>query len=182
MIREQKKAQILASVSKSAQIKANKTINVISGEPHLFELDANNPYSKTMKFKVAIDDEDHKLGLIKDQELNLVDNSKSEWEYWHSLGMCTKQNNWKIIKNDKKEMELGSGEQCKLLFKFQSFREPVFDYGVDKKDEADPFNELRPRQIKIEITAADGSVVQQLMINIQPKEMICDQVFRFYEA
>ena len=141
---------ILANISKQAQIASNQTINVVSGEAHLFEIEANNPFSKSQKFFVNIEDEDFKLGMIKDAELVLVDNSAGEWEHWYSRGKCTKPNDWKLIKGDsakkdKREMHLDPGMSVKLLFKFQSFREPVYDFGVEKKENYDPTSEMKPR-------------------------------------
>ena len=98
--------------------------------------------------------------MIKDAEMVLVDNSNGEWEHWYGQGRCEKPSDWKVIRNDKKEMKLETGTNVKLLFKFQSFREPVYDFGVDRKIKSDKPNEMKPRQIKIEILGSDGSAVQ----------------------
>ena len=91
---------------------------MVSGEAHLFEIEANNPFSKSQKFKVNIEDEDHKLGIIKDAELVIVDNSGGEWEHWWGQDKCAKPKDWKLIRNDKREMSLEPGMAVKLLFKF----------------------------------------------------------------
>lgn len=83
--------------------------------------------------------------MIKNAELVLVDNSSGEWEHWYGQDKCTKPHDWKLIRNDKREMSLDPGIAVKLLFKFQSFREPVYDFGVDKKEIMDPANEMKPR-------------------------------------
>ncbi len=46
LMREQHKAQIIAKVSQEAQIMNQRSIEVVSGEPQLFEIEANNPFEK----------------------------------------------------------------------------------------------------------------------------------------
>ena len=69
----------------------------------------------------------------------------------------------------------------KILFKFLSLREPIVDHGKKQRDEPAGVisHELRPRSIKVEIFFKDQAV-QSEFIDIKPREMICDQVFRYY--
>ena len=55
----------------------------------------------------------------------MIDNTHSEWEKWHSLGKCTKPFNWHIVSASNMTVTLNKQEKVKILFKFQSFREPV---------------------------------------------------------
>ena len=53
----------------------------------------------------------------------------------------------------------------------------TYKYGenVDKK------NYLLPRNVKINIVSESEDVVSEMQINIEPREMLCDQVFRYYQ-
>ena len=46
LMREQNKAQLIAKVSQEAQSMNQRSIEVVSGEPCLFEVEANNPFEK----------------------------------------------------------------------------------------------------------------------------------------
>lgn len=46
LLRQQNKAQIIAKVSAEAQIMNQRSLEVVSGEPSLFELEAKNPFDK----------------------------------------------------------------------------------------------------------------------------------------
>jgi hypothetical protein len=49
------------------------SINVIAGEPSLFEITVTNPFDAKKKFHVEILDDDFKNDYIDDHELSLVD-------------------------------------------------------------------------------------------------------------
>jgi hypothetical protein len=49
----------------------------------------NNPFDKEQTFRVDIEDPDLLSGVLKRQELHLLDNSKSEWEFWNNRGKVT---------------------------------------------------------------------------------------------
>ena len=57
-----------------------------------------------------------------------MDNSKSEWEHWSNVGKCAAASDWNIVDASKKEVRLEGGQRCMLLFKFQSYREPIVDH------------------------------------------------------
>lgn len=66
--------------------------------------------------------------------------------------------------------------KTKLLFKFQSFRQPIVDQGSPAS------GELRPRKIAIKVLDDKSSFpIQQMLVMIQPQDLIYDQVFRYYE-
>ena len=91
----------------------------------------------------------------------MVGNSSSEWEHWYNLGKCSEAaQDYGVVDAKKMEVTLDVGQQCMLLFKFQSYREPIVDNtpveegaGTHWKSVEDPNNELKPRQIKVEILA-----------------------------
>lgn len=94
---------------------------------------------------VAIDDEEYNGGIISQPELVLVDNSRSEWEHWHNLGKCIQPVDYDVVNAKTRELNLDGRQRCKLLFKFQSFREPVVDQTRLEDQSKDQENELRPK-------------------------------------
>jgi len=83
-----------------------KAIEVVSGEPCLFEIEVNNPFEKRQNFRIAVGDHDYDGGIISTPELTIVDNRKSEWEYWHNVGKCTASADWDIVDSQKMEVRL----------------------------------------------------------------------------
>ena len=86
-----------------------------------------NPLSRADTLTVEIvDPEAHRLGELK--ELTLVSNSESdqEWKFHHRDGKCMKPPNWEMVTQDG-NVWLDPRQQCPLLFKFVSYREPVTD-------------------------------------------------------
>mmetsp|Transcript_39124 Transcript_39124/g.59686 ORF Transcript_39124/g.59686 Transcript_39124/m.59686 type:complete len:115 (-) Transcript_39124:969-1313(-) len=114
------------------------------------------------------------MGYLAKPELVMVDNSHSEWAHWHSKGLCGKPSDPTIASASKMEVTLTPGQRCVLLFKFQSFREPVIDSSGRPQKEEEKYLELRPRSVKIEVLNKDGFSIQSMGVNIQPRTMICD--------
>lgn len=176
------KEDILQKVSQESSIQDQKTINVMTGQPYVLEVDVNNPFEKKQTYKVLIDDMDFKNGHIAQPELTVVDNSHSEWEYWYKEGRCSLPMNWQIVNASTNEITLDPFQKTKLLLKFQSFRQPLVESTSGSSSQYDPVNDLKPRQIKVEIVNDNKFAVQQMQVNVHPRQMVCDQIFRYFEA
>lgn len=119
LLRLQNKARIIAKVSAEAQIMNQRSLEVVSGEPSLFELEAKNPFDKRQTFSISISDEDEINGVLSSPELTVVGNSSSEWEHWYNLGKCSEQaQDYNVVDAKKMEVTLDPGQRCMLLFKF----------------------------------------------------------------
>lgn len=69
LIRQQTKANLLQRMSNSIRVTDQKTIEVTSGEPYLFEVETSNPFDRRQKFRVVIDDADYQNNNISEPEL-----------------------------------------------------------------------------------------------------------------
>ena len=70
-----------------------------------------------------------------------------------------------------------ASQKVKLIFKFQSFRQPITEDGAN----VDYATAIRKRDIKVQVRDVNDVIVQQAAVDIQPSEMQLDQVFRYYE-
>ena len=52
---------------------------------------------------------------------------------------------------------------------------------MDEKD-IDHTQQFTSRSIKVSINNEDGFPLQQVQLNIKPRLLLCDQIFRYYEA
>jgi len=53
----------------TSEIKAQRTVSVVAGEPSLFEMEFQNPFDRKHTFRLEIDDEDLKNGHLRQHEL-----------------------------------------------------------------------------------------------------------------
>ena len=70
---------------------------------------------------------------------------------------------------------LGPGQQCELLFKFQTFREVSHAMNIQSSNEI-----IKQRNIRI-ISSCNGTVDSQIECNMMPVYAPVDHVFRYYE-
>jgi len=87
-----------------------------------------------------------------------------------------------FVNADLGEIVLESNQEVKLLFKFLSYREPVAITDENKNVKEDYISELRQRSINIEVMDNDYKALQRVQIDVQPKWMLCDQIFRYFET
>ena len=128
LYRDQNKADILSKVSLICDVKDQQTINVISGEPSLIEIDVSNPFAVEHTFHIEVFDDDYNEGFIGKHELMLVGGDGSgggEWRKWYELGKCSLPLDMSNLDHLKNEITLKKNHKQKLLFKFLSYREPA---------------------------------------------------------
>ena len=184
-IKDAHKLELLDKVTSNMSVLNQKTLNISSGQPYLIEMEVQNDEDRKAVLKVRIDDEDMKEGFIQSHELTLVDNSSQEWEQYikHKPVNCTsglkKPSNYSQVSAANMQVKLDPCQNMTLLFKYQSLRQPV----VTQKggNVVDKNNDLLPRNVKINIVSESEDVVGEMQINIEPREMLCDQVFRYYQ-
>jgi hypothetical protein len=87
-----------------------------------------------------------------------------------------------FVNADLGEIVLESKQEVKLLFKFLSYREPVAIKEDNRNETVDYLSELSQRSINIEIMDGDYKAMQRIQIDVQPKWMLCDQIFRYFET
>lgn len=76
------------------------------------------------------------------------------------------------------KINLQPHQKAPILFRYQTFRQPV----QDKSDSEPDFqSELHERVIKVDFMADTGYSIQTFQVIVKPLEMHCDQVFRYYE-
>ena len=75
------------------------------------------------------------MGYLAQPELVLIDNAHSEWEHWYNKGLCSKPSDMSVVSARKMELTLEPRQKCNLLFKFQSFREPVIEHKHQKEED-----------------------------------------------
>lgn len=106
ILREINKQNIINKVAKDSTISNQKTVNVISGEVQLFELEVKNPYSQKSTFTIKIDDDDLKEAIIMVPELRVVDNGNKQWEHWYNQGKCSKPKDWNCVTANGRQLAL----------------------------------------------------------------------------
>ena len=75
-----------------------------------------------------------------DPEIQLVHNEQKEWQFWFNEGKCNRPPDaWDVV-SSKHDLLLRSGQQCPLLFKFLSFREPVSEGIMNAKSKDNKHN------------------------------------------
>ena len=161
-----------------------KTLNISSGQSYFVEMEIQNDIDKTQTFKIRIDDDDLRNGHIQSNELTLVDNSSKEWEQYikHKPSNCLnplkKPANWSQVNAANMQVKLDPGQYLTVLFKYQSLRQPIVT-----QNEGEVFNkknDLLPRNIKVRAVTDNEDSVAEMQVNIEPREMLCDQTFRYY--
>ena len=101
-----------------AQIMNQMSIEVVSGNACLFEIEIKNPFEKRQNFSIAIQDPDLEQGVIEKAELRLVDNAKREWLHWYDLGKCRESSDWDLVNSADNTVRLEGGQSCHVLFRF----------------------------------------------------------------
>ena len=91
----------------------------------------------------------------------------------------TKPGSYSQVSAANMQVKLDPGQMMKLLFKYQSLRQPVVV--KDEKAKFNKHNDLLPRNIKVNVINESDDIVQKMQINIEPREMLCDQTFRYYQ-
>lgn len=169
----------MANMSLESEILNRSIVEAVPGQVRTVELEVNNPFDAHRKFEIVIADPDlDKDKVIEKPELVLVDDTDNEWQFWHAKGMASRVDDFGAVDAWKKTVSLEKHAKTKLLFKFQTFRQPIVDHGAPAP------GELRPRKIIIrvlEIGAKNSFPIQQMLVMIQPQDLIYDQVFRYYE-
>jgi len=128
----------------------------------------------------VIVDPDSDILAKSQQEISIVHNENLEWQFWFNEGKCQKPQAWDVV-SSKHDLILGSGQQCPLLLKFLSFREPVNEASVKRSRGQRSEKELCERKVKVNIVSRDNLPVSTMELRIIPRDQYCDQVFRFYE-
>lgn len=100
------------------EVRSSRILNVVSGEPVLFNYNMANNFEYPQVFKIEIEDADVANGHIQYQELSLIDNKSSEWEYWVSKGKAEKNNDYSCVDSKNRTVTLKGKQQANLLFKF----------------------------------------------------------------
>lgn len=119
-LRDYTKPYVIENVLKE-HIKSMKQLYIVPGTPSFFKYNLKNPFTSRTVFTINMIDQD-KIFLGEIKEFKLVNNNNFEWEFWHSKRKCDAPKYWDMI-NKKDEIMLEPGEECPLLFKFNTFRE-----------------------------------------------------------
>lgn len=119
-LRDYTKPHIIDKVLKE-HIKSMKQLYIVPGTPSFFKYTLKNPFTSRTVFTITMADPD-KIYLGEVAEFKLVNNLNFEWEFWHSKRKCEAPKYWDMV-TPKNEVMLEPGEECPLLFKFNTFRE-----------------------------------------------------------
>lgn len=146
-LRQIKKQALLQRITQTVDVKTAKVVNVVSGEPNVFEYELNNNFDEDQIFKIEIADEDIPSGRISEPELVVVDNSHSEWAHWVSKRKAERPRDFGCVKARNMNVTVSKGDSVKVLFKFQSFRQPVVEEDDRKPDHS---SELHAKTIRVD--------------------------------